>query len=187
MRGALAAPEQCSQAVVLVPWLPPGTRPWQGSPVMRISCGTSLMPGGEVLLPRDDARTHEPLATGGTPLGMGLPTLGARRLPVQPHRDHLRRLPERRAAQSQRRSPRRMVQPRAPHGPRLGTGAAATASAGESPPRAKLSAFGAAVPSCRVRWRKVTRAIEGHQAGVLDRTATQIAGQIGHDPSRCVP
>ena len=54
VRGSpLAAPEQCSQAVVLVPWLPPGTpRPWQGSPVMRISCGaTPLMPGGEVLLP----------------------------------------------------------------------------------------------------------------------------------------
>ena len=37
---------------------------------------TSLMPGGEVLLPRDDARTHEPLATGGTPLGMGPPHAG---------------------------------------------------------------------------------------------------------------
>ena len=43
VRGALAAPEQCSQAVVLVPWLPPGTpRPWQGSPVMRISGGALL-------------------------------------------------------------------------------------------------------------------------------------------------
>src|SRR5262252_2442626 len=72
--------------------------------------------------PWDDTRTHEPLATGGTPLGMGLPTLGTHRLPVQPHRDHHRRLPERRAAQRQSRGLRRMVQPIAPHGPRLGYG-----------------------------------------------------------------
>jgi len=42
--------------------------------------------------------THEELATGGTPLGMGLPTLGTERLPVQARRGFYRPLPKCRAA-----------------------------------------------------------------------------------------
>jgi hypothetical protein len=122
--GAAAAPEHCSQAVVSVPWPPPGTRrPWQVAPAGRISCGARLCGQvGRGSSARDDARAHEPLATGRTPLGMGLPTLGTHRLPVPSQRDHHRRLPERRAAQRQGRSVAGMVQPLAPHGPRLGDG-----------------------------------------------------------------
>jgi len=47
---------------------------------------------------RDDTRTHEQLATGGTPLGLGLPTRGTHRLPGQWHRRLHPRLPQRRAA-----------------------------------------------------------------------------------------
>src|SRR5215510_8967684 len=83
--GAATALEDCLQAVVGVPWLSPGTRhPWSGSPVERISCGAlPRSEAGRSPSPRDDTRTHEPLATGGTPLGMGLSTLGTPRLPVQ--------------------------------------------------------------------------------------------------------
>src|SRR4029453_8909862 len=82
----------------------------------------NLLQAGRSPSPWDDTRAHEPLATGGTPLGMGLPTLGTHLLPVHVHRDHHRRLPERRAAQRQSRGLRRMVEPIAPHGPRLGYG-----------------------------------------------------------------
>src|SRR5215467_9802220 len=95
--GAATALEYCRQAVVCVPWLSPGTRhPWSGSPVERISCG-ALPRGsaGRSPSPRDDTRTHEPLATGGTPLGMGLPTLRTHGLPVQGWGGLHRRLPKR--------------------------------------------------------------------------------------------
>src|SRR5215471_8653295 len=83
--GAATTLEDCLQAVGGVPWLSPGTRhPWSGSPVERISCGALLRGEAERSpSPRDDTRTHEPLATGGTPLGMGLPTLRTHGLPVQ--------------------------------------------------------------------------------------------------------
>src|SRR5262250_3497800 len=83
--GAATALEDCLQAVGGVPWLSPGTRHlWLGSPVERISCG-ALPQGyaGRSPSPRDDTRTHEPLATGGTPLRMGVSPLRTHRLPVQ--------------------------------------------------------------------------------------------------------
>src|SRR5215510_9900978 len=98
--GAATALAYCLQAVGGVPWLSPGTRhPWSGSPGERIS-GGALLRGhtGRSPSPRDDTRTHAPLATGGTPLGMALPTLRPHRLPVQTPGDLQRRLPKRRAA-----------------------------------------------------------------------------------------
>src|SRR4030095_3979903 len=98
--GAATALEDCLQAVVGVPWLSPGTRhPWSGSPVERLSCGALLRGyAGRSPSPRDDIRTHEPLATGGTPLGMALPTLRTHRLPVQTPGDLQGRLSKPRAA-----------------------------------------------------------------------------------------
>ena len=61
--------------------------------------------------PRDDTRTHEPLATGGTPLGMGVPTLGTHRLPVQTQGDLYGRLPKRRAADGEGCGVGRLIQP----------------------------------------------------------------------------
>ena len=120
--GAATALEDCLQAVVCVSWLSPGTRPpWSGSSVERISCG-ALPRGyaGRSPSPRDDTRTHGPLATGGTPLGMGVPTLGTHRLPVQTQGDLYGRLPKRRAADGEGRGVRRVIQPIAPHRTRLG-------------------------------------------------------------------
>ena len=120
--GAAIALEDCLQAVGGVPWLSPGTRhPWSGSPVVRISCGA--LPRGDAgrsPSPRDDTRAHEPLATGGTPLGMGLSTLGTHRLPVQAYGDLHGRLPKRCAADREGRGVGRMVQPASPHHARLG-------------------------------------------------------------------
>src|SRR5215468_5091089 len=72
--GATTALEDCLQAIRGVPWLFPGTRhPWSGSPVERISGGAPPRgDAGRSPSPRDDTRTHEPLATGGTPLRMGV-------------------------------------------------------------------------------------------------------------------
>src|SRR5262249_41237632 len=83
--GAATALEDCLQAVGGAPGLAAGTRrPWSGSLVQRISCGARLRgEAGRSPSPRDDTRTHEPLATGGTPLGMALPPLRTHRLPVQ--------------------------------------------------------------------------------------------------------
>src|SRR6516162_4986940 len=70
--GAATALEYCLQAVVGVPWRSPGTRhPWSNSPVERISCRAlpSQHQRGRTAT-RDDTRTHEPPATGGTPLRM---------------------------------------------------------------------------------------------------------------------
>src|SRR5438874_6111262 len=120
--GAATALEYCLQAVVCVPWLSPGTRhPWSGSPVERISCG-ALLRGymGRSPSPLDDTHTHEPLATGGTPLGMALPTLRTHRLSVQTPGDLQRRLPKRRAAGGEGRGVAWMVQPASPHHARLG-------------------------------------------------------------------
>src|SRR5215471_394816 len=115
--GAATALDDCLQAVGGVPWLAPGTRhPWSGSPVVQISCG-ALPRGyaGRSPSPRDDTRTHEPLATGGTPLGMALPPLGTHRLPVQTPGDFQGRLPKRRAAGGEGCGVAWMVQPIAPH------------------------------------------------------------------------
>ena len=60
---------------------------------------------------RDDTRTHEPLATGGTPLGMGVPTLGTHRLPVQTQGDLYGRLPKRRAADGEGFGVGMLIQP----------------------------------------------------------------------------
>src|ERR671931_2929972 len=101
--GAATALEDCRQAVVGVPWLSPGTRhPWSGSPVERISCG-ALPRGyaGRGSSPRDDTRTHEPLATGGAPLRMGVPPLRTHRLPVQRGWRLQRRLAKRRTTDGQ--------------------------------------------------------------------------------------
>src|ERR1700704_2695192 len=88
--GAMAVPgtatalEDCLQAVGGVPWLSPGTRrPWQLSPAVRLSCGVLLWhQAGRSPSPWDDARAHEQLATGGTPLGLDFPPLRTHRLPV---------------------------------------------------------------------------------------------------------
>ena len=117
---------------------------------------------------------------------MGLPTLGTHRLPVQPHRDHHRRLPERRAAQRQSRSPRRMVQPIAPHGPRLGYGHMPQPALEKVrdrqrhllEPRTRAVSF--LMP--RATGEGDTRAIPGHEARVLDGTAPQVTSQIRHSP-----
>jgi hypothetical protein len=111
--GAATALEDCRQAVGCVPWLSPGTRhPWSGSPVERISCG-ALLGGsaGRSPSPRDDTRTHEPLATGGTPLRMGVPPLRTHRLPVQRCWHLQRRLAKRRTTDGQGRRVAGMVQP----------------------------------------------------------------------------
>src|SRR5215472_9146157 len=109
--GAATALEYCLQAVVCVPWLSPGTRhPWSSSPVERISCGALLRGyAGRSPSPRDDPRTHEPLATGGTPLGMALPPLRTHRLPVQRGWHLQRRLAKRRTTDGQGRSVAGMV------------------------------------------------------------------------------
>src|SRR5215467_158002 len=120
--GAATALEDCLQAVGGVPWLSPGTRhPWSGSPVKRISCGALLQgEAGRSPAPRDDTRTHEPLATGGTPLGMALPPLRTHRLPVQRGWRLQRRLAKRRTTDGQGRRVAGMVQPIRPHDPHLG-------------------------------------------------------------------
>src|SRR6266850_4863825 len=119
--GAATALEYCLQAISGVPWLFPGTRhPWSGSPVERISCG-ALPRGyaGRSPSTRDDTRTHEPLATGGTPLRMGVPPLRTHRLPVQRCWRLQRRLATLRTTDGQGRSVAGMVQPIRPHAPRL--------------------------------------------------------------------
>jgi hypothetical protein len=88
VHGTATAPEHGPQAVVPVPWPPPGTRPpWQGCPrSTALLRRTPLRLGGRGSSPRDDARAHERRPTGRTPLGMGVPALGTHRLPVQPQR-----------------------------------------------------------------------------------------------------
>ena len=120
---------------------------------------------------------------------MGLPTLGTHRLPVQPHRDHHRRLPERRAARRQSRGLRRMVQPIASHGPRLGHRHM------EQPPLEKVRDRQSHLLEPRTRAGSFlmtsatgegdTRAIPGHEARVLDGTAPQVASQIVTTPTPC--
>ena len=76
--GAVTAPEPCPQATGPVPWPPPGTRrPWQVAPTVRISCG-ALLPcqAGRSTSPRDDARAHQHLPAGRTPLRMRVPHAG---------------------------------------------------------------------------------------------------------------
>src|SRR5262249_44395035 len=111
--GAATALEDCLQALRGVPWLFPGTRhPWSGSPVERISCGAP--PRGEAgrsPSPRDAPRTHEPLATGGTPLRMGVPPLRTHRLPVQRCWRLQRRLAQLHTTDGQGRRTAGMVQP----------------------------------------------------------------------------
>src|SRR5215510_14987228 len=120
--GAATALEYCVQAVGGVPWLSPGTRhPWSGSALERSACG-ALPRGyaGRSPSPRDDTRTHEPLATGGTPLRMGVPPLRTHRLPVQRGWHLHRRLAKLRTTDGQGRRVAGMVQPIGPHDPRLG-------------------------------------------------------------------
>ena len=95
--------------------------------------------GGEEPLPGDDTRTHEPLATGGTPLGMALPTLRTHRLPVQTPGDLQGRLPKRRAAGGEGRGVAWMVQPVSPHHARLGHRDMEEPPLAERPPRARSS------------------------------------------------
>jgi hypothetical protein len=108
-------------SVCPVPRPPPGTlRPWQPSPVVQLSCRALLREhAGRSTPTRDDARAHEHLPAGRTPLWMGIPTLGTHRLPVQTHRHDHRRLPERRTAQRQGLGLERMVEPVRPDDPCL--------------------------------------------------------------------
>jgi hypothetical protein len=104
-----------------VPRPPPGTlRPWQASPAVQLSCGALLREQeGRSTPTRDDARAHEPLPAGRTPLGMGVSTRGTHRLPGQWHRRLHRRLPERGTADSEGLRLRRVIQPIRPHHARL--------------------------------------------------------------------
>src|SRR5215468_9643475 len=187
--GAATAPQDCLQAVGGVPWLSPGTRhPWSGSPVGRISCGALLRgEAGRSPSPRDDTRTHEPLATGGTPLRMDVPPLCTHRLPVQRCWRLHRRLAQRRTTASQGRRMARMVQPIRPHAPRLGYGHM------QQPALEKVGDGQGHLLEPRTRAISLLMtgatgegdagAVVRHQAAVLEGTAPQIASQIRHHPS----
>jgi hypothetical protein len=124
---------------------------------------------------RDNAGAHEPLPTGGTPLGMGLPTRGTHRLPGQRHRRLHRRLPERSTTDSEGLHLRRVVQPIRPHHARLRHGDM------EEPPLQKVRhgqrhplgrggpRVGLLLP--RARGEGDAGAVVRHQAAVLDRAA----------------
>src|SRR4029453_3131347 len=117
--GAVTAPEPCPQATGPVPWPPPGTRrPWQVAPAVRISCG-ALLPcqAGRSTSPWDDARAHQHLPAGRTPLRMRVPTLGTRRLPVHRHGRLHRRLPKRSTADGEGINLAGAVPPTPPHHP----------------------------------------------------------------------
>ena len=86
--GAATASGHCPPAVVPRPLAATRhTTPLAGLP----SCSALMrrappMAAGRSTPPRDDARAHEQLPAGRTPLGMGVPPLGTHRLPVQTHR-----------------------------------------------------------------------------------------------------
>ena len=118
---------------------------------------------------------------------MGLPTLGTHRLPVQTSGDLQGRLPKRRAAGGEGRGVAWMVQPVSPHHARLGHRDM------EEPPLQKVGhgqghplgrggrRVGLLLPCAIGEGDAVT--VIRHQAGVLDRTAPQVARQIRHHTS----
>ena len=85
-------------------------------------CAFPNQSGGRSPTARDDLGAHQHLAAGWTPLRERVPVLRTHHLPVQRHGDLHGQLPERCTADGQRLSMRVMVQPIAPHRPRLGHG-----------------------------------------------------------------
>jgi hypothetical protein len=124
---------------------------------------------------RDHTRTHEPLATGGTPLRMGFPPLRTHGLPVQRGWHRHRRLAKHRTTDGQGRSVAGMVEPLRPHDPRLRPGDM------EEPPlqqgrhgqRHPLGRGGVRIGLLlpRARGEGDAGAVVRHQAAVRDRAA----------------